>query len=236
MPRPTHLKRLPLLVIAIAAVAGLIWLRPYLTFDSLAANRALLEARVAENHALAAALFCAAYIGIVALSLPGATIATLTGGFLFGLFPGLVYNAASATTGAVLIFLATRSGLGEALAARLDASESRIARLKRGLDRDQWSVLFLMRLVPAVPFFVANVIPGLLAVPLHRFFITTALGILPGALVYTAMGAGLGEMFDAGTRPDLGVIFAPHILLPLLGLSLLTALPMLLRPFRKDRA
>ena len=238
MPEPSSnpIRLLPILAIAVAAIAGLVWLRPYLSFEALASHLEALEAFVAGNYALAVVAFVTVYIAIVALSLPGATIATLAGGFLFGLFPGVFYNAGAATLGAVLIFLAARMGLGERLAARIDASSGSIGRLKRGLDRDQWSVLFLMRLVPVVPFFVANVIPGLLAVPLHRYLVTTALGILPGALVYTSVGAGLGEVFDAGERPDLGIIFEPHVLLPLLGLSLLAALPMLLRPFRKNPA
>lgn len=235
-PRSNPYRLLPILVIAAVALAGLVWLRPYLSFDTLASHREALEALVASNYALAVVVFLVVYIGIVALSLPGATIATLAGGFLFGLFPGVFYNAGAATVGAVLIFLAARMGLGERLSARIDASSGSIGRLKRGLDRDQWSVLFLMRLVPVVPFFVANVIAGLLAVPLHRYVVTTALGILPGAVVYTSVGAGLGEVFDSGRRPDLDVIFEPHILLPLLGLSLLAALPMILRPFRKSPA
>jgi len=233
---PNLLRLLPLGAIVAAAVAGFIWLRPWLSFATLADHRVALEAFVAGHFGLAVAAFLAVYVIIVALSLPGATIATLTGGFLFGLFPGVFFNAGAATLGAVLIFLAARMGLGERLAARFDASSGGIGRLKRGLDRDQWSVLFLMRLVPVVPFFVANVIPGLLAVPLHRYLVTTALGILPGALVYTSVGAGLGEVFDAGERPDLGVIFEPHVLYPLLGLSVLAALPILLRPFRKTPA
>lgn len=233
-PRPSPLRRMPLVVVAFAAVAGFVWLRPYVSFEALASNRAALEGFVAAHYLGAVAAFVLLYVCIVALSLPGATVATLTGGFLFGLFPGVVYNAGAATTGAVLIFLATRMGLGERLVARLDASSGRIARLKHGIDRNQWSVLFLMRLVPAVPFFVANVVAGLLAVPLHRYIVTTALGILPASLVYTSVGAGLGEVFDAGRRPDLGVIFQPHILLPLLGLCLLATLPIFLRPSRKD--
>ena len=235
-PRPSPIRLLPILAIAIAALAGVIWLRPYVGFDQLAAHREALEAFVADHYGLAVALFLAVYVALVGLSLPGATVATLAGGFLFGLFPGVFYNAGAATLGAVLIFLAARMGLGERLSARFDASSGKIGRLKRGIDRDQWSVLFLMRLVPVVPFFVANVIPGLLAVPLHRYVVTTALGILPAAVVYTSVGAGLGEVFDDGRRPDLGVIFEPHILLPLLGLSLLAALPILIRPFRKSPA
>ncbi len=238
MPEPSSnpIRLLPIIAIAVAAIAGVVWLRPYLSFEALASHREALETFVAGNYVLAVVAFVTVYIAIVALSLPGATIATLTGGFLFGLFPGVLYNAGAATLGAVLIFLAARMGLGERLSARIDASSGSIGRLKRGLDRDQWSVLFLMRLVPVVPFFVANVIPGLLAVPLHRYLVTTALGILPGAVVYTSVGAGLGEVFDEGSRPDLGLIFEPHILLPLLGLSLLAALPIVLRPFRKTPA
>ncbi|MCB1335972.1 MAG: TVP38/TMEM64 family protein [Maritimibacter sp.] len=230
------MRLVPLVAIAVAAAAGYVWLRPYLSFDTLAANRAALEDMVMTNYPMAVAGFLALYVGIVALSLPGATVATLAGGFLFGLFPGVVYNAGAATVGAVLIFLAARMGLGERLAARIDADHGALGRLKQGIDRNQWSVLFLMRLVPVVPFFVANVAAGLLAVPLHRYLVTTALGILPGALVYTSVGAGLGEVFDAGQRPDLGVIFQPHILLPLVGLCLLAALPMILRAFRRRPA
>jgi len=94
-------------------------------------------------------------------------------------------------------------------------------------------VLFLMRLVPVVPFFVANLLPALVGVPLGRYVVTTFFGILPGALVYTSVGAGLGAVFAQGETPDLGIIFEPQILLPLLGLCALAALPMVLKALRK---
>ena len=93
-------------------------------------------------------------------------------------------------------------------------------------------MLFLMRLVPAVPFFVANLIPAIVGVPLRRFVISTFLGIMPGALVYTAAGAGLGAVFDRGDTPDLGLIFEPQFLFPIIGLCVLAALPVLLKSLR----
>jgi uncharacterized membrane protein YdjX (TVP38/TMEM64 family) len=174
----------------------------------------------------------AVYVLIVAFSLPGATVATLTGGFLFGTFPGALFNIVAATIGAAAIFLAARWGLGERLAARMDASDGRVKRIKEGIDRNQWEMLFLIRLVPVVPFFVANLIPALVGVPLSRFVITTFLGIIPGAVVYTSVGAGLGEVFARGESPDLGIIFEPRILLPILGLAALAALPILIRAVR----
>ena len=114
----------------------------------------------------------------------------------------------------------------------MEASDGTVRRIKDGIDKNQWSMLFLIRLVPAVPFFVANLVPALVAVPLSRFAITTFLGIIPGALVYTSVGAGLGGVFERGETPDLGIIFEPQILLPILGLCALAALPIIIKAVR----
>ncbi len=236
VPKSALGRGVPLALIALVAVIGAFTLRDYLSFETLAANREALIAFRDANYAMTVATFIAAYVLIVAFSLPGATVATLTGGFLFATFPGVLYNVAGATVGAAAIFLAARWGLGERLAARLDASEGRIRAIKEGIDRNQWSMLFLIRLVPAVPFFVANLLPALVGVPLSRFVVTTFLGIIPGALVYTSVGAGLGEVFARGETPDLGIIFEPHILLPILGLAALAALPILVKAVRGGKA
>ena len=93
----------------------------------------------------------------------------------------------------------------------------------------------MIRLVPAVPFFVANIVPALVGVRFHRFALSTMLGILPGAAVYTSVGAGLSEVFAAGQSPDLSIIFAPHILVPILGLAGLAALPLVMSSWQKER-
>ena len=223
---------LPIAVIALAAIAGAFFFRDYLSFQTLAENRERLIAFRDANYLLSVLIFVATYVVIVGFSLPGATIATLTGGFLFATFPGVLYNVTGATLGAILIFLAAKWGFGERLSARMDAAGGPVHRIKEGIDANQWEMLFLIRLVPAVPFFVANVVPALVGVPLYRFAVTTFLGIIPGALVYTSVGAGLGEVFAAGETPDLGIIFEPHILLPILGLCALAALPIILKTIR----
>ncbi len=227
---------LPLLAIALVAAVGAFTLRDYLSFDTLRDNREALIAFRDSNYALTALVFVLGYVLIVAFSLPGATIATLTGGFLFGTAVGTLFNVTGATLGAVALFLAARHGLGDRLKTRMEASEGMVRKIKQGIDENQWSMLFLIRLVPAVPFFVANLIPAFLAVPLYRFVVSTALGIVPGALVFTSVGAGLGAVFARGETPDLGIIFEPHILFPILGLCLLAVLPILVKAVtgRKD--
>lgn len=219
----------PLVLIVIVAAVGAFALRDYLSFDALRDNREALIAFRDENFALTIAAFIAAYVAIVGFSLPGAAIATLTGGFLFGTALGTVVNVTGATLGASAIFLAARMGLGDKLKARMEASDGLVSKIKKGLDENQWSMLFFIRLVPAVPFFVANLIPAFLGVPLRRFVISTFLGIIPGSLVYTSVGAGLGEVFANGDTPNLGIIFEPHILLPILGLCALSLMPVVIK-------
>jgi len=137
-----------------------------------------------------------------------------------------------ATLGASAIFLAARWGFGAKLAATFKNSEGLVKKIKDGVDENQWSMLFLIRLIPGVPFFLANLVPSFLDVPLRRFVISTFLGIFPGALVFTSIGAGLGDIFERGQTPDLAVLWEPQIILPILGLCLLSALPVLLKVLR----
>jgi len=129
--------------------------------------------------------FIAIYVVIVAFSLPGAAVASVTGGFLFGIVWGTTFNVIAASLGAVAIFQAARMGLGNSLAAKMEASDGTLKRIKDGLNENEVSVLFLLRLVPAVPFFVANLLPALVGVKFSNFAMTTVIGIIPGALVFT---------------------------------------------------
>ncbi|MCT4608483.1 MAG: TVP38/TMEM64 family protein [Pelagimonas sp.] len=225
-------RMLPLIAIVIVAIAGGYFLKDYLSFEALRDNRqALLEFRDA-NYLLTLSIFMVSYIIIVAFSLPGATAATLTGGFLFATFPGAIYNVTAATVGATAIFLAVRWGLGAQLGAKLENSQGLMKKIKEGIDDNQWSMLFLIRLVPVVPFLVANLAPAFLGVPLRRYMISTFLGIIPGGVVFTSVGAGLGEVFARGETPDLGIIFEPHILGPIVGLIALSLLPILIKAIR----
>jgi uncharacterized membrane protein YdjX (TVP38/TMEM64 family) len=231
-PHPGMARHLPLLVILAVALVGAFTLRDYLSFETLRANREALLAFRDGNYGAMVLGFVALYVLIVAFSLPGAAVASVTGGFLFGLATGTVLNVTSATLGAMAIFLAARWGLGAALTARLDASEGTVKRLRDGLRQNEISVMLLLRLVPAVPFFVANLLPALVGVRFGNFVWTTALGIIPGAIVFTWIGVGLGTVFDRGGSPDLSLLWAPQVIGPILALCALAALPIVVRALR----
>ena len=234
-PQSAIMKRLPVSIIAIVAILGAVFLRDYLTFETLRDNREALLAFRDDNYLMTVLLFIGAYILIVGFSLPGATVATLTGGFLFATFPGALYNVIGATLGATAIFLAARTGFGAKLGAKLEGSDGIVKKIKDGIDENQWSMLFLLRLVPAVPFFLANLIPSFLEVPLRRFMISTFFGIMPGSVVFTSIGAGLGAVFERGETPDLGLFFEPYIIGPILGLCVLALLPIIIKAVRGQK-
>lgn len=230
---PTWRARLPLIAVLVIAAIGAFALRDYLSFEALRDNREALLAFRDANYTLTALAFVAAYIVIVAFSLPGATPATLTGGFLFGLFPGALFNLGAATAGSVAIFLAVRWGLGARLAARMEVGEGRLQRFRRALDDNAFSAMVSIRLIPVMPFFAVNIAAALLGMRLFPFATGTFLGIIPGGVVYTWVGAGLGEVFERGDTPDLGLLFEWPILGPLLGLAALAALPTVIRLLRR---
>lgn len=225
--------KVPFLLILLAAGIGAFVLRDHLNFETLARHRYSLIAFRDQNYALAVAAFMLAYIAIVTLSLPLSTLTTLTGGFLFGIFPGVFFIVTAATIGATLNFLAAKYGFGAQFSAKMAERGGGAARLQAALRENEWSALFIMRFVPAVPFFLANLIPAFVGVRTSRFVISTFFGIIPGGLVLTSIGAGLDTVFTRGEKPDLSILFAPHILLPILGLAVLSALPIVIKYRRK---
>jgi uncharacterized membrane protein YdjX (TVP38/TMEM64 family) len=230
-PRPPWLRFLPLAAILTAlALAYSLGLHRYLSFEVLAENRALLLGWTQANTGLALAAFVGAYIAIVALSLPGGAVATLTGGFLFGTWLGGLAAVVGATIGATLLFLAARTALGDVLRAKAGPG---LRKLEDGFKRDALSYLLVLRLIPAFPFFLVNLAPAFLGVSLRIYVIGTFFGILPGTFVFASVGAGLGAVFDRGERPDLSIILSPPVLLPLLALAALALVPVIWNRLKK---
>ncbi|TNJ40711.1 TVP38/TMEM64 family protein [Phaeobacter sp. B1627] len=226
------MRLLPILIFVSVGGIGALALGDTLSFDTLRDNRAALLAFRDANYPGLLLAFVITYVAIVAFSLPGAAVASVTGGFLFGIYVGTTVNVVAATLGAMAIFLAARFGLGATLSARMEAGEGRIRRLKSALHETEVEVLLLLRLVPAVPFFVANLLPALVGVRAWTFFWTTGVGIIPGAIVFTWIGVGLGEVFDRGDSPDLTLLWEPQVIGPILGLCGLAALPILIKLIR----
>ena len=219
-----QLKRfLPLavLLLAIATAFGL-GLDDYISFEQLERHRAQLLDFVARHPVLAPVAFMLIYASVVALSIPGGAILTIAGGFLFGLAAATVYVVVAATVGATVVFLIAKTALGDTLRQKAGPA---MRRMEAGFRENALNYLLFLRLIPVFPFWLVNLVPAFLGVPLTTYVVATFIGIIPGSLVYASVGNGLGAVFEAGGRPDLGIIFKPEIILPIIGLAVLAILP-----------
>lgn len=219
-----HVRRyLPLLVLLVAVGAMLAsGVTRYISLDALQANEAALRQLVADRLPLALAAFVIIYALATAVSLPGAIILTLTGGYLFGTWLGGTATVIGATVGAVLVFYAVKTSLGQTLRDRAEASGGRLKAVIDGVQAGAFGYILTLRLIPLAPFWLVNVAAALAHAPLRAYALATFFGIMPATFIYSGIGAGIGELLARGETPDLGVIFEPKILLPLVALGLLS--------------
>ena len=220
----SHLRRLAplLLILAALALAYALGLQHQLSWAALAAHQAALRTWVQTEPLATAAIYVAVYALAVAASFPGAIWITITGGLMFGTAWGAALAVTGSTSGAILLFFAARSALGPFLERRAGRL---IDRVRPGLQRDGFLYVLALRLIPVVPFWLINLAAALSGVRFSHFVAATVIGIIPAVTVFASIGAGLGSVLAAGQTPDLTVIFSPAVLLPLLGLALLSLLP-----------
>lgn len=244
---PAWRRFLPLAVLVFLAAFALSmgWHR-YLSFETLAMNREMLREFVAANQVLALAAYAGIYIVVVALSLPGGALLTISGGFLFGWLAGGLTTVAAATIGASILFLVARSALGETLAARAGPW---LGKLRAGFQEDALNYLLFLRLVPAFPFWLVNLAPALLGVSLRVFAIGTFLGIIPGTFAFSFVGTGLDSVIDAQIAANPGCLqggecafqFDPsalitrELLIAFAALGVIALLPVLIKRLRASR-
>ena len=224
------LRKIIIFLLLIIAVFGLIFFSEWISFEALKENRAEIAEFRDKNFTLSIISFWIFYVTLVVFSLPGAAVASVSGGFLFGLGGGLIINVTAASTGATLLFLLVRYGVKSFNYNKSNKFNSNfVFRIKNALTINQVSIMLILRLVPVVPFFLANILPALVGVRLFNFIWTTIIGIIPGGIVFTWIGVGVGEVFDRNEYPNFELLFSPVILVPILGLVALLLLPMILR-------
>jgi len=232
MRNPKRLIAPVVLIVLIAAVWSL-GLANRLSWTALAQNQALLNDWVTAHRWLAPCLFVAAYTASVTLSLPQAALLTMAGGLLFGTLAGGALAVSGATIGAVLLFLIARSAVAGPLAAQGGAA---LTKLREDLQRNGFSYLLAIRLIPVVPFWLVNLAAALCGMRLSQFAIATFIGIIPATFVIASIGAGVGGVLARGQRPDLSLVFSWPVLGPLLALAMLSLTPVIWRKWRTRHA
>ncbi len=219
----------PILLIVLLGIVFFSYFRDYLSLDSLREYHQALAQWTHDHYTLAVIAYMSTYIVMTAISFPAAALLTITGGFLFGPIWGTFYVVVSATAGAAILFVAAKTAFADTLSQKAGIF---LQKLEKGFQEGAFSYLLILRLIPLFPFWLVNIVPALLNVSARTFIIATFIGIIPGALVYASVGSGLAATFARGEDPNLGMIFKPEILLPILGLAVLALVPIIYKQFK----
>ena len=237
---------LPLAAIIVLAGAAYFTINAgEISLESLVRYRATIDDFVVKHRPLAVLGYIGVYIVAATLSLPGAAFLTIAGGFLFGIVVGASAAVIGATIGATVIFLIARTALGEPLLQRAGVRASQLA---KGFREDAFNYLLFLRLVPVFPFFLVNLVSAFAGVRLGPFVTATALGIIPGAIVYALTGTGLDSVIAAQEKSyqecvaargsgcqmafDPGEALTPSLIAALVALGLLALMPVVLKYWR----
>jgi uncharacterized membrane protein YdjX (TVP38/TMEM64 family) len=217
-------------LIAVIVAIRLSPLGDILTFENLKKNREIFFAFVQGHYLQSAAAYVALYIVITAVSIPGAGIMTLAGGFLFGVLPATLYIDIGATIGATLAFLSARYLLGSWLQEKY---KKQLSAFNAEMEKNGPRYLLTVRLIPVFPFFMINFLSGLTNIPARTFAWTTALGIIPATVIFAFAGRQLG------TINAVSEVLSPRMigaLLVLAGLALFPGIYNRIKAYYQNRS
>ena len=185
----------------------------------------------------AAGLFVALFVVAVASGLPVALVLTMAGGMIFGPLAGAGLTMFSATLGATITYAAARLAVGSPMQRTAEAGDGGgVRRIIDGFGRNTFSYILTMRLIPLFPFSPVNIAAGLARAPLRPFVLATLVGEVPTASIYASLGAGLGRALSAGAKPPLEHLRDPWLVLPLVGLALLSLAPTVIKRLAARRS
>lgn len=199
------MKKLAILAVLAAVIAAyfVFDLGQFLTLEGIKQLVTQWEAFYADNPVMVIAGFFAAYVAVTAASLPGAAIMTLAAGALFGVVTGTILVSFASTLGATLAFLSSRYVLRDSIEARFG---ERLKAINAGMERDGAFYLFSLRMIPAFPFFVVNLVMGLTRIRTLTYIWVSQIGMLLGTVVYVNAGTQLARIESLSGIASPGVL------------------------------
>lgn len=225
-------KSIPLFIIlTVVVLFYALGLHKQFSLEMLKAHHTQLQIFTAQHFWLSSLILVAIYAVVTAFTLPLAALLSITSGYLFGVAWGSLLVVVGATCGATSLFLIVRYALSEWVQKR---SAKWVHQLKAGFNENAFNYLLTLRLIPVIPFAILNSVPALLDMRATQFILATALGIVPGTVVYNWLGNGLRNTIAIRESINLSIIFEPQILIPLILLACLALVPVVYKKLKRS--
>lgn len=224
---------IPILIIFILfIIAYFAGLTKYISYEQLQLHYKELKQLAQSHPVLAPIAYILLYILISALSIPGAVYLTLLGGFIFPQPFSTIYAVSGATTGAFIVYTAAHSALGDSPCKGINLY---LEKMEQKFKENAASYLLFLRLVPVFPFWLVNLAPACVGVPIFTFIWTTFFGIMPATFVFTQAGAGLGSILEKGNTFSISNILNTNVVIALVGLGILSLIPIIIKKIKTKK-
>lgn len=223
-----YIIRIIILVVIIGVVFSIVKFTPagkYLNIREIYKNKEALISQVQSRYLLSTILYIFLYIIVVALSIPGATILSILGGFFFGAIIATVYINVGATLGAFIVFIAARFFIGDLIQRKYG---KKFIKFNKELDENGKNYLITLRLIPVFPFFLINLFAGVTKIKSLTFLWTTSLGIIPGSFAFAYSGYAVSKL---GAEPGV----PKKLIIAFLLLALLSIIPVVYKKVKTGR-
>jgi uncharacterized membrane protein YdjX (TVP38/TMEM64 family) len=217
-----------LLIAALASGAA-----DHLSLAELELRRQQLAVLIARHPVLSLLAFVGIYFVAASCALPGVIYLTIGAGLMFGPWLGGIGALIGATAGSTVIFLACRTAFGDLIRRK---AGPRMQKLEAGLRGDAFNHILTMRLIPGIPMALINIAAGLVGMPLRTFVWSSFLGMIPASLIFAGLGSSLGAVLDHGGRLTPDILLQPRIVLPMIGLAILSLTPYAWRVWTRRRS
>lgn len=219
-------KRLALGVIFLGIIIAVRFsgLDTYLNLSFFKQHFAAFENYVHSHYLLSVGVFILLFTLIAAMAIPITPLLNVAAGALFSFLPATLYSVVAATAGAATAFFMVRYAFGHVLQKKYG---DRLRTFNREFERRGYSYLLFLQLLPVTPYFLIVVLTGLSSISWITFVWTTAVGITPGTMIYVFAGRELAHIHKPSD------ILSPQVIIALLGLAVISLLPIVWRYIRK---
>lgn len=219
-----------LLILSLLCLSYVLNIQSYLSLDFIRKNYVAIQNFVDQNFIVSILLFGFVYSIATAVSLPGGSILSIFAGVLFPHPVAIALVAISATTGAILLYLSVKYSFSYKKNQHISPL---ISSIQKGVQKNAWSYLFFIRLLPIFPFWIVNIAPAFCNITLLQYTVTTFLGILPGVYIYTGIGNTIAPLLISSAQVSVQEIIGNKATLILSILAFVALLPIVTSYFSK---
>jgi uncharacterized membrane protein YdjX (TVP38/TMEM64 family) len=206
-----------LLIFFLITIIVILWTIYFLNKDffqlqTFFSNLEIIQNFILQNFFVSIFIVILSYSFLIMCNFPFASLLSMINGFLFGTWIGGTLSIVGGTLGAFGVFLIAKFFFLDLIKNKF---LNKYSYIENYFNKNDLELMMLIRIIPAIPFFLQNLILAGLGAHNKKFFYTTLIGLAPWSFIFGSIGQGLEEIFINKTQLSFSLIAQPEYLIPI---------------------